>query len=248
MQGANDQCVSSSPVLVDIDNDSLLEVLFAYGWEVTIFNGDGTQYTDSSVNGTKPTFQAYGPVSGAPAVGDLDQDGKLEVVLGGVHDATDYPAGPNWQTGALKVWQTTAAAANRRPWPMFHQNAQHTGVFAPPRLAVQPGSLLALHQAGQTNPEKVTLIVKNEGQESFTWTSSKPANVTLSPASGTVITQVLVQVTINTSGHTVAGTYSLGNVVVTATSIEDSPSKTVPLTLKVTTVRKNFLPLFLRGQ
>jgi hypothetical protein len=129
---------------------------------------------------------------------------------------------------------------------MFHQNARHTGVYDPPRLAVQPASLLALHQTGQTNPEKITMIVKNEGQESFSWTSSKPSAVTLSPASGTVITEVVVQVTINTTGYTAAGTYSLGNVVITASGIDGSP-KTLPVTLRVAALRKNFLPLILKG-
>jgi hypothetical protein len=127
---------------------------------------------------------------------------------------------------------------------MFHQNASHTGLYAPPRLAASPGSLLVLHQTGQSNAETTNLLLQNGGTQSFSWTSSVPAGVTLSPSSGTLATTMLVIVTVTTAGQP-AGTHNLGNIVITANGIVGSPA-TIPVTLRVASLSKVFLPSILK--
>ncbi len=237
--GTNTGCALSSPVLADIGNDGYLKILFGNAGEVTILNHDGTQYTDNTTGGSKPTFYGYSSFTSSPAVGDINNDGVLEVIAAGALDAGDAT---NQNIGSLKVWEPAlaASASNARPWPMFHQNASHTGLYFPPHLAVSPGSLLVLHQTGQSNLEKINLLVQNTGGDSLSWTSSVPAGVTLSPNSGTMMTTQLITVTVTTAGQT-AGTHYLGNIVITASGVTGSPA-TIPVTLRVANLSRVFLP------
>lgn len=80
-----DEIVASSPAVADIDSDNLPEIVFAsgnlYGNDsnqigryVTALNHDGTQLWKT----TTPVR-----MSSSPALGDIDGEGRLEVVLGG---------------------------------------------------------------------------------------------------------------------------------------------------------------------
>ena len=132
--GVNSACALSSPVLADIDNDGYLEILFGNDGEVTILNHNGTQYTDNTPGGTKPTFYGYSGFTSSPAVGDINNDGFLEVVAAGALDASDAT---NMNIGSIKVWEPPSVlASNARTWPMFHRNPAHTGWYVAPPVAV----------------------------------------------------------------------------------------------------------------
>jgi len=72
----------ANPVLVDLDGDSLLEVIVTTSSaHVYIFRYDGTSYTDD----TTGLFKALtaGATYSPPAVCDLDNDGYPEIIFGG---------------------------------------------------------------------------------------------------------------------------------------------------------------------
>lgn len=251
----------SSPVLADIDGDNKLEVLYGHGWEVTILNHDGTYYTDYSspdypgapfdpactrttAPSTTKTYYAKWLITSSPAVGDLDGNGKLEVVAAGGYDYN------NPTRGGIHVW--TGQANGARPWPMFHRDAAHTGTaLLPPHQSVVPVPLLALHEAGVPQNVQVSVLLKNLGDGSFQWTASAPNGVTVSPATGTVLTESLVMVTIPSSQYSNEGTYNLGNIVFQATCPTGctiiNGTANVPVTLRVANeISRTYLPAAMR--
>jgi len=131
----NSFAVRSSPIIADIAGDNHPEILFSHAWEVTVLNWDGTYYTDYTAFGaannsmcargipptTNLTYWTNYSVFGSPAVGDLDGNGQVEVVVGGAQDTNN----PN--RGRLYAW--TGHKNGSRPWPMFHHDAAHTGRF-----------------------------------------------------------------------------------------------------------------------
>lgn len=130
------QNTHSSPTVADIDGDTRPEILLSHGWEVAIFNHDGTYYTDYSnpqwpggpahpgcvrdhAPTTELTYWANYSLYGSPAVADLDGDGDTEVVIGG-HNP-DNPA-----QGMVFVW-TNHATLTSSPWSTWRHDEYHTG-------------------------------------------------------------------------------------------------------------------------
>jgi len=102
--------IDSSPALADLDNDGLIEVIAASAdYNVYAWHLDGTL-----VRGWP---QATGwAVRCSPSVGDIDGDGHLEVVVGS-DDCNVY------------VWKCDDVSGDSLPWPQFHHDAQHTGLY-----------------------------------------------------------------------------------------------------------------------
>jgi hypothetical protein len=252
--------VDSSPTLADIDGDGHLEVLFSHAWEVSILNHNGTYYSDYSnpiqgganpacVRNVAPTttlsYWAKYTVHGSPAISDLDGDGKAEVVIAGGYD-NDHPT-----RGGIYVWTNQANGA--RPWPMFHHDAAHTGTIPPlPHQVINPNSVLALHDIDDNNDQHVTVQISNSGGGAFNWTATTPitSGLTILPASGTVATETIAIITIPTGAYGTEGTYNLGNIVFTATSVGGGAivngAVSVPVQLRVAQLSNTFLPMVLR--
>ncbi|HEV3076311.1 MAG TPA: VCBS repeat-containing protein [Thermoanaerobaculia bacterium] len=103
--------IASSPAVADLDGDGIPEIVVGYGSTydsnhashpggASAFRRDGTLMWKVT---TAPfTDWTNGPVYGTPAVGDIDGDGKLEVVFGSfdhhvyVVDAATGVAKPGW--------------------------------------------------------------------------------------------------------------------------------------------------------
>jgi hypothetical protein len=108
--------VNSSPALGDLDGDGQLEVVVGAAefvappgdFKVLAWHADGTPLP----GWPQPTG---GHVVSSPALGDLDGDGDLEVVVGS-GDAKVY------------AWSTDVQTRDPLPWPMFRHDAQHTAV------------------------------------------------------------------------------------------------------------------------
>jgi hypothetical protein len=110
----------SSPLVVDINGDLSLDVVFGIGGGsdndpnvLYAFNSDGTD-----VEGFPITLA--GAVRSVPVITDLDQDGDVDVVYAG-------------QDLFLHVWDMPFPyRPYLAPWPTFQGNMQRTGVFYDP--------------------------------------------------------------------------------------------------------------------
>jgi FG-GAP-like repeat len=191
---------SNSPVIADLDGNGSLEVAVTVLNSVTILRGDNGQALTSvcGPSDSSPACQAsrslfmWYPNRSTPAISDLDNDGKLELVSGGSHTnnafgGVDLKAG----RGFLYAWRDFATflgspAGNQAPysapWPMFHGNPQHTGVY-PQLVAPRSASGLILKGTSHTYPLS---LARTDGAP-FTWTivESDPSGViTLNRTSG----------------------------------------------------------------
>lgn len=96
----------STAAVGNIDSDPQLEIVFASrGNKFYAFNFDGTEVLDGDANpSTIGVFKVLGTVSndGSPALADLDGDGKLDIIYGGLDgflyawrfDGTNLPGFP----------------------------------------------------------------------------------------------------------------------------------------------------------
>ena len=241
--------IRSSPIVADYDDDGQLEILFSYRAQIIVMGTDGSLETDDGFHPANPEYYAKYPILGSPAIGDIDNDGKLEMAIGS-SQLTD----PDY--GRIYVWEVGSSADAELPWPMFHRDAQHTGYYpAPPRLSVTPASLYVLHQYGSGDTERACLGINNTGDGSFSWAvSSSPNAITVDPPGGTVSSTSTTQIALTVVGLGTAtfptGTYSMGSIVITGTSggtpVAGSPAE-IPVTLYIGQVSRAYIPLVLRS-
>ncbi len=237
--GATQNFNLESPTVADYDGDGQVEVLMSIGWEIAVIGANGVQETTSA----GPTYSANYTLRGSPAVGDIDNDGYLEMVIaGGSYSDQTH--------GYLYAWRTGLANQAALPWPMFHHDAQHTGLLSTaanqPLLSVSPDSMTIMHPYGRPSSSSV-FVVENKGVGTIEWTSSlspaasAPVTVTLDPASGTVAETSQTAVTAMVTGLVTVpmGSHNLGRVTISGTAngaaVDGSP-QTVDLTLQVGSV------------
>ncbi len=187
-------------ILADYDGDPKMEILFNEGWIMNVVDGNGQQLTNTNYpHGNLPVYYGDGMLVNTPAVGDIDNDGKLELVTtNNVARAYDLDNGTN---GA--------------DWPMFKHDAE--GQSRIPRktyLDAAPAQLLLFQSEGDNGPLQGAIRVRNLQGGPFHWTASAPpASISLSPTSGTLYAgqASTVVVTVSPNGFR-EGTHSLGDI------------------------------------
>jgi hypothetical protein len=228
-----------SPVLADINGDGIIEILMGRlgDWAITV------------VDPLRGTFewtshQTPGGLVASPVVDDIDRDGRLETIIGGI----DYNFGN--ERGAIYIWDETGPATREAmPWPMFHHDIRRTGRLPlPPRLKF-PSEIRVFHQYGSRETETTQVAVTNQGEGEMDWVLIHTIpSLQVAPSSGTVVTQSYVQMTITTTNF-ITGWHILGPLTVTATSrgnsVPGSPHVS-QLYLFVGDVSRVYLPVVMR--
>ncbi|NLE45252.1 MAG: VCBS repeat-containing protein [Chloroflexi bacterium] len=229
--------VAIPPVIADINGDAKAEILVVAAGAIGV-----TSFTYSSPGAPSLYTPALiDPLEAAPLLSDLDGNGSLSIIT----------AGSKGGKAALFMWNV-GGTEDARPWPMYRGNTTRTGQVssAAPRLAVSPVAIHLFHQRGTTTPEIAMFTVANQGGASLTWQAKAPSGVSLSQASGVVEGQPqVVKVTVQTQNYPSLGTYTVGEIVITATydnePVTGSPVR-IPVELTVANVRRVYFPSVLR--
>jgi hypothetical protein len=199
----NDQFIDDiqSPVLADLDGNGSLEVIVANIADVVVLRGsNGQQLTcRGCVAGPGKAMFTLHTVKSTPAIGDIDNDGDLEVVIGG--------GGKNGVGAYLYAWTNFAGqlgstagtlADYSAPWPMFRGTPTHTGVFIPPALRASTAELVLFVESG-AGDRILPVELKDAAEGAIDWTASKDKDwISLSDTSGK--TPDTINVTIDPSG------------------------------------------------
>ena len=195
--------VGSSLLLANYDQDDKMEIFFNQAWIVNVVDGNGRQLTSSNhPNDGKPVYLTGGTLFNTPAVGDIDNDGRLELIA---------------SNSRLYVWDLPGNS-DQAVWPMFKANMNRTAEFPQPRLQVAPSDIYILHPLDDKGAAITNLSIQNSGSGSFDWTAVYPNELTISQSSGTVSALGVAKttVTIPTDGRG-KGEYNLGNITINAT-------------------------------
>ena len=218
--------VGRSPILADYDGDGKMEIFVTTAWNITVVDGNGHQLTTSS--GPPADFYANGTLLNSPAIGDLDNNGRLDLIV---------------QNSTLTVWELPNSSV-KTDWPMFKQNAARTGFDPQPILNVFPQNLYLMQEQGHNI--KTNITVRNSGAKSITWTAT-PSGMTLNDTGGTLTSgqSQVIQVTLPTSVLGV-GTYDVGSIEITGTfeghNVTNSPTTITVRVQIVDTLYQTFLP------
>ena len=167
-----------------------------------------------------------------PAVGDIDNDGRLEMIAANSH---------------LYGWEL-ANSRNDADWPMWKMNAQRTPTTPmPARLNLPTGELVAFKDMDDPGPVVTHIELINPGDFAMQWSTEVPSAVSMTPSSGTLGPQSIVSVEIKVNrDHLQPGYNVFEGIVINAwAGGEQVPGSPAPLSLRVFfgNVSEIFLPI-----
>lgn len=231
----NSYNVGATFILGDYDNDGKMEIFLSTGWGVAIIDGNGQQLTMTNFpNDNRPLYLTGGTLISAPALGDIDNDGKLEMVV---------------TNSKMYVWDLDGSS-DQADWPMFKRDAARTSAYpSPPNMLAAPNSLTAYHQTGQSGSAETSLVIRNTGGAGFSWVANAPSGVTVQPASGTVPVggTTFVTVIVQAGSALPPGTYPISPPLTVTASSGQGPVQngnlSIPIELVVGDISTTFIPV-----
>jgi hypothetical protein len=222
----------SGLVLADFDGDPKMEIFFSQSWAVTVVDGTGHQLTGSNYpTSSEPIYSGNGLLINTPALGDIDNDGKLELV------ATNSTA---------RAWDLDNTTDNA-DWPVFRGDAMHRGrISRDAFVSASPGQLIIHRDEEESGPIRGTIAVYPPQGGPVTWTVSAAEGLSASPTSGMAYPgePAYVVISITDTGFS-RGMNSVGevNFVAHAYGEESDPAfASVPVTVYVGDFSLIFMP------
>jgi hypothetical protein len=193
------QDVGKTPILADFDGDGKMEIGLTVGWSPVLVNGDGRMLTNTNIANDKntPYYATDGLLLNNLAVGDLDNDGSLEMVA---------------QNSKLYVWDLPSGA-KKAHWPMFKFNPARTSANIPPLMSVSPQqiNLFAIHNQAAQFERQIAIRVP---ATIFSWQAEtdKPQSIQFPNASGTANNLLTLPIQISIPGGLGPGIHTIGTV------------------------------------
>ncbi len=160
-----------SALIADLDGNGSLEVIAANFWSVHVLSGaTGAPLTCQNPQcGPLPTMFAWFTLKSTPAIGDINGDGQLDVVIGGAHAY-------NSSRGHLYAWTGFARRLNSpsgqqppfsAPWPQFRRDPRSSGVLLAPGIAPSTRDITTMVSCQQ--PRTVTIQITSQDGEPLDW-------------------------------------------------------------------------------
>ena len=116
--------VTSIPVLGDINGDDEIEVIVATNYGRTF--GQLHAFSSGGVELEGWPLITSGNLQSSPAIGDLDNDGDIEVCIGSLR----APNQDSFTPGSVYIWDLEGQSTDAPiEWGMFQANPEHTGVY-----------------------------------------------------------------------------------------------------------------------
>ncbi len=126
----------ASPVVANLSGDLDPEIILPSVNEFVIWDRNGNQLTTKNgcpaETGKFSLFSGSGAYFSSAAVGDLDKNGRLEVIGTGTHySVPGYVEGSPYVT--VYAWTFSESLADPRymDWPMFRRDSMNSGVYRP---------------------------------------------------------------------------------------------------------------------
>lgn len=255
----------NNPLIADIDGNGSHEVLVIVQNSVMIYNGTGQSLTascptggliaqDCKLSGKKSMFM-WTPIRNTPAIADIDNDGKLEIVVGGSHTSNDVLSMQN--RAFIYVWRDLdqvitsnpgSYRAYSTPWPQFQRDPAHNGVFRSPVPQLSVRAINVLTEGNRSETYAIRIRSGDGIPTNITVSKNDPHNIvelgstSIALSDTTMTAEQTLNITVNVTGKSV-GQY---NATVTLSG-NSFPSVTLPINVRVVdNVFTTFIPITTR--
>ena len=221
--------VGTGPILADYTGDGRMEIFLKHAWETIVIDGSGQQLTAKAVGQAKPFYITDGTLSNAPAVGDLDGDGRLELVA---------------QNSKLFVWRLPNSS-KRADWPMLKQNAARSG-SSQPAIEVSTESIYVVHNSGTNESyEQHVNFASFQGPLAWQLRTDNATSIKLMESQGVVNGEKTVNIMVQATRDMPVGNVNLGNIeLVLYNDGEVYATENIPVEVSVfRNLKQSFLPL-----